>query len=345
MTVPRSVQSVLSCLALAFAAAAFLTTRSVSAQQQLPPVPSRVVSPQGGATPAPLRGGSAQEKLPPAPPKTATAEGEIRATAVAFVAAFNRGDARAVAALWTADGSAADDTGKIYKGRQAIEAQYAELFKQHPGARIEVAVKSIEFPTPTTAIEDGISQVDADNAGPPQASRYTVVHVKQEGKWLMASVREASIELPSNFARVASLGWLAGSWSAQRDGAAVHTTIRWIANKSFLEREYSVRKDGIVVSSGRQIIGWDPKAGQIRSWSFDAAGGLGTGLWTPAPDGWRIESSGVLPDGRPTSSRDLLIRVPGEDNVLGWRSTARTVAGAALPDTPEVVLDRISDNK
>ena len=29
-------------------------------------------------------------------------------------------------------------------------------------ARMEVAVKSIEFPTPTTAIEDGITQVEAE---------------------------------------------------------------------------------------------------------------------------------------------------------------------------------------
>ena len=172
-----------------------------------------------------------------------------------------------------------------------------------------------------------------------------MVHVKQDGKWLMASVREASIELPSNFARVEGLGWLVGTWKAERDGTAMHTTVRWIANKSFLERDYTIRKDGIAVSSGKQIIGWDPKAGQIRSWSFDASGGYGTGLWTATPEGWRIESSGVLPDGTPTASRDLLIRVPGEDNVLGWRSVARSVGGASLPDTPEVVLDRISEKK
>jgi uncharacterized protein (TIGR02246 family) len=290
-------------------------------------------------------GFSAEAKAPPVPSKSSAAESEIRATAVAFVQAFNRGDARAVAALWTADGTAADDSGTIYKGRAAIEAQYAELFKELPGARMEVAVKSIEFPTPTTAIEDGIAQVEAEHAGPPQASRYTAVHIKQDGKWLMASVREAGIELPSNFARVEGLAWLVGTWTAHRDATTVHTTIRWIANKSFLERDYTIRKDGITVSSGKQIIGWDAKARQIRSWSFDASGGYGTGLWTATPDGWRIESSGVLADGMPTSSRDLLIRVPGEDNVLGWRSVARSAGGASLPDTPEVVLDRVVEKR
>ena len=77
---------------------------------------------------APSRAVFAPEKAP------ASAESEIRATAAAFVQAFDRGDARAVAALWTPDGSVADDSGTIYKGRPAIEAQYAELFKQNPGA-------------------------------------------------------------------------------------------------------------------------------------------------------------------------------------------------------------------
>ena len=53
----------------------------------------------------------------------------------------------------------------------------------------------------------------------------------------------------------------------------------------------------------------------------------------------------MLPDGTPTASRDLLIRVPGEDDVLGWRSMARSAGGASLPDTPEVVLDRIAEKK
>ena len=284
----------------------------------------------------------AAEPKHPAATKTTSPEAEIRDTAAAFVKAFNRGDAAAVAAQWTAEGTAADADGTIFKGRKAIEDEYAKLFKRHPEARITVAVKSIEFPAPGVAVEDGISQVAAQQAAPPQVARYTAVHVKTEGKWLVASVRESNVPLASNFDRVESLGWLVGTWTARRDGTKVHTTVRWIANNSFLEREYSVSTDGIVTSSGRQIIGWDPKAGQIRSWSFDGAGGHGTGLWKTTPEGWQIEQSGVTADGTPTASRDLLIRVPGDDNVLGWRSVARTAGQTRLPDMPEVVLDRVA---
>jgi uncharacterized protein (TIGR02246 family) len=271
----------------------------------------------------------------------ASPEAEIRATAVAFVKAFNRGDAPAVAALWMADGSAADADGTIFKGRKAIESEYADLFQKHPDAKVAVAVKSVEFPAPGVAIEDGISQIDAQHAGPAQVARYNAVHVKVDGKWLLASVRESSIELPSSFEKIERLGWLVGTWTASRDGNKVRTTIRWIANNSFLEREYSVSTDGIITTSGRQIIGWDPKSGQIRSWSFDAAGGHGTGVWIATREGWQIDQSGVLPDGTPTSSRDTLVRIPGEDNVLGFRSANRVVGDTRLPDVPEVVLDRV----
>ena len=70
----------------------------------------------------------------------------VRASEEAFLRAFNRGDAKAVAALWTPNGSLADERGEIFKGRKAIEDQYAAFFKEYPGAKIEVAVKSIEFP-------------------------------------------------------------------------------------------------------------------------------------------------------------------------------------------------------
>ena len=289
---------------------------------------------------APAR--AADAKTPPAT-RPVSAEAEIRATAVAFVQAFDRGDAKTVAALWLPEGTAADADGTIYKGREAIQQEYARLFKEHPDARVSVAVKTVEFPAPTVAIEDGISQVTAQHAGPAQVDRYTAVHVKVDGKWLLASVRETNVELPSNFAKIESLSWLVGTWTAKRDKTSVRTTVRWIANNSFLEREYSVASDGIVSTSGRQIIGWDPKIEQIRSWSFDASGGFGTGVWTRTPEGWLIEQSGVLADGTPTSSRDVLVRIPGEDNVLGFRSTARTAGDERLPDVPEVVLDRVAE--
>jgi uncharacterized protein (TIGR02246 family) len=269
----------------------------------------------------------------------------IRATADAFVKAFNRADAKAVSALWTEKGTMADDRGEVFKGRKAIEDEYAAFFKEQPGAKMEVAIQSIEFATPAAAVEDGVARVLSKDGAPPVASRYTAVHVLEDGKWLMASVRESRIEIPSNYPRLQELGWLVGNWQAKSEGATVHTSIRWIANRSFLHREYTVQQDAVTTSSGLQIIGWDPQSGQVRSWSFDSAGGHGMGYWTATPDGWRIDSTGMLADGTPTSSRDFLIRLENEDNVLGWRSVGRRAGAVELPDTPEVVLDRLSEKR
>ena len=93
---------------------------------------------------------------------------------------------------------------------------------------------------------------------------------------------------------------------------------------------------------GKQIIGWDPRSEQIVSWTFDSSGGHGMGAWNAMPEGWRIDSTGVTADGQPTSSKDHLIRVPGENNVFGWRSADRKLGDTKVPDVPEVVFDRVT---
>jgi uncharacterized protein (TIGR02246 family) len=272
-------------------------------------------------------------------------EAAIRSTADEFVKAFNRGDAKAVAALWTVDGTLADDRGEIFKGRKAIENEYVAFFKAYPGAKMEVAIQSIQFTGAAMAVEDGEARVIAPHAGPSVASRYTAVHFQEGGKWLMASVRETAIPVSSSADRLQELSWLIGSWKTKGEGPVVETTFRWIANRSFIQRDYAVRQGGLAKSSGTQIIGYDAQAGRIRSWSFDSSGGQGTSLWSATPEGWRMESTGTLPDGTPTSSRELLIRVADENDVFGWRSFDRKVGQASLPDTREVVLDRAAEKR
>ena len=64
----------------------------------------------------------------------------LRAGSEAVVAAFNKGDAEAIAALWTEHGEYIDDRGHRFAGREAIEKGYAEFFAEHPGAVIQLAV-------------------------------------------------------------------------------------------------------------------------------------------------------------------------------------------------------------
>ena len=104
----------------------------------------------------------------------------------AFVRAFNAGDAKAVVADWTADGQYTDEDGNVFRGRDAMEKQYARLFAVHPGATIAVSIESLRFQGAETAVEKGIARVTPGGGGAPTAARYTLVHVKRAGKWLLA---------------------------------------------------------------------------------------------------------------------------------------------------------------
>jgi uncharacterized protein (TIGR02246 family) len=115
----------------------------------------------------------------------------VRATSEAFVKAFNAGDAKAVAALWTADGTLVDEADESFSDRPAIEAAYAKFFKAHPETKINVTIDSVRMISADAAIEEGHASVVSATGDTSASAKYTAVHVKQDGKWLMASVHEA----------------------------------------------------------------------------------------------------------------------------------------------------------
>ncbi len=63
---------------------------------------------------------------------------------------------------------------------------------------------------------------------------------------------------------------------------------------------------------GRGDVGWDPAAGKIRSWLFDADGGFAEGYWTVLEDGVVIKSASVNPDSS-TASATMTIVPDGKD--------------------------------
>ena len=58
----------------------------------------------------------------------------IRAAADAFVQAYNAHDAKAIAALFAADGEIVDEAGDARQGRGEIEAVFAAVFDEYPEA-------------------------------------------------------------------------------------------------------------------------------------------------------------------------------------------------------------------
>jgi uncharacterized protein (TIGR02246 family) len=265
-------------------------------------------------------------------------EKDIRATAEAFVSAFNKGDPKAVASLWTAQCEYVDSDGQVFRGREAIEKEYAAFFAKNPGVKMEVSVASIKMIADTAAIEDGTVIVKNPHGRLISGSHYTALHTKEGGTWLLASVREHRNPSPSIHASLTDLEWLIGQWSASKDSKAVDFGYRWIADKKFIELAYTVTDKESVVRSGIQIIGNDPASGELASWSFDSNGGRGRGQWRGFQSGWIIESFGVMSDGTRTLSADILSRTAGDE--LSLQSVSRRVDGHRLPDSQPLMLKR-----
>ena len=262
----------------------------------------------------------------------------IQDSAGAFVSAFNGGDAKAVAELWTKDGQYIDESGQTFSGREAIEKVYADYFAKVPNRRIRVIVDSLRVLADGTAIEEGRTVVEPPPAGAPAIGKYTAEHVQVNGKWLMSKVRDARVETPAAYRELADLEFLIGTWVAEEYGIKTESVCRWVANNSFVERRYIVTNlDGTTVS-GVQMIGWNPKTGSVQSWDFSPGGGHATGTWSPIPGGWSAEVHGVTSDGAPTAAVNVLKRL--DDNAYVWQSVNRSAGGELLPNTDEVVIKR-----
>jgi uncharacterized protein (TIGR02246 family) len=267
----------------------------------------------------------------------------IRAQSQAFVAAFNQGDAKAVAACWTPDGEYIDEAGRTYTGREAIAAEYAAHFKNQPKTKIRLAIDSLKLLSDSAAIEEGRAMLDPVPAGAPAISKYLAVHVKSDGQWLMSTVRDSRLELPSNYRNVADLDWLVGTWSAEEHGIKTVSVCRWIASKSFVERSYTVTHPDGLSTSGLQIIGWNPVDGNVQSWDFSAGGGHAIGVWMPLDGGWQAEVRGVTGDGVLTAATNVLRRL--DEDTYVWQSTNRTAGGQGVDDTNEVIIKRQAAKK
>ena len=105
----------------------------------------------------------------------------IRAESKAFVAAFNKGDAKAIAALWTEDGEYIDDVGRRFIGRDEIQKGYASFFDDNPKATLRIMIDSVRLLGDSTAIEDGRAVVDPPPEGVPG---YQQVHGRsRQSRW------------------------------------------------------------------------------------------------------------------------------------------------------------------
>ncbi len=272
------------------------------------------------------------------PPDNSADVNAIRANIESYVAAYNRGDAKAVAAHWSDCGEWVSPLGERFQGKRAIERELRTLFAENKGVRIEVLQPSIRLLSPDVAVEEGTVRVVRSDE-PASDSTYLAINVKKDGKWKLDTVRETEVvETAPATSPLQELAWLAGEWTDASPDAAGAINVKWTKNKTFLNYSFKVSAPGMDDLEGTQLIGWDPAAGTIRSWMFDSDGGFGEGFWSKKGNTWVVKFSQVLPDGRKASATNIYTML--DENTFTWKSVGRQVDGVFLPNVDEVKMVR-----
>ena len=267
----------------------------------------------------------------------------IRAAADSYVAAYNRGDAKAVARLWSEQGQWITPDGNPVQGRAAIQKELEVMFAISKGLHLEILDFSVRFVTPDVAIEEGKVRVTRPGEEPSD-STYIAVDNKQNGKWLLNTVRETDVPAAEEEAGPDSplkeLGWLVGEWgdTDAKAGVSASTTVSWTKNKTFLNYAFKVSVPDMDDLEGTQVIGWDPAAGTIRSWMFDSDGGFGEGIWTKKDNHWIVKFKQVLPDGGKASATNIYTIV--DANTITWQSIGREIDGQFMENVGPIKIVR-----
>ena len=259
-----------------------------------------------------------------------------------FVKAYNAKDAKALGALFTTEAEIEDEDGDVMRGRDAIVGRFTETFARGEPGTLDVSTESLRFLGTDLAIENGTASISTGTDATPRTNRYSVIYVRQGGRWLHARVRdEPEDEVPAH-ERLLELEWLLGEWVNESDDEVVFTSCKWSDDGNFLIRDFDVNVEGRIALRGDQRIGWDPQQGRFRVWVFDDRGGFAEGLLWRDGDRWVIKGSGYRSDGQSVSYTTAITPM-GKDR-LRWEILDRIVDGEAVPGTDRFDLVRQPPN-
>ncbi len=261
------------------------------------------------------------------------AEKISQANVAAYVAAFNKSDAKALGALYAEDVQYTSDEGLAVAGRAAVQENLAKFLAKNKGATLTVQVDSARFLTPDVLLEKGFATVG------DETTRYVCSYVKKGDAWLIAELNETTLPpVDAAAAALDDLAWLVGSWKDSSPGVTVISKVNWTNNHHFLCRSVTVERDGQDPMQATEVIGYDPVAGALRSWMFDSEGGFGEGTWKRDGNKWMNSFAGTAPDGSTSSAQHIITYI--DEKKYTWESVNRQNGGEILPNIDKIEVVR-----
>jgi uncharacterized protein (TIGR02246 family) len=104
----------------------------------------------------------------------------------AFTAAFNKGDAAGIGAIYAEDGLRVAPDGAVLSGRAAIQDNYAAaLTGPMKGAKIKLTASGSRQLTPDIHVVVGTWEVTGGQSG-PVSGQYINTLVRKDGAWRIA---------------------------------------------------------------------------------------------------------------------------------------------------------------
>jgi uncharacterized protein (TIGR02246 family) len=137
-----------------------------------------------------------------------------------FLKALAKGDAKKVAAFWTATGEYARGSDLTIRGQANIEKAYAQHLKKKQPGTVTVEGESTRFLSDDTAVQQGVFVVKGPNPAESTRSQFSALFVRSGGKWYFGLLRESP-----EAASLQELAWLVGSWTYGRDAAETRMVV------------------------------------------------------------------------------------------------------------------------
>ena len=128
---------------------------------------------------------------------------DIRELGTQVQEAWNKSDAKLLAALWLTDGDYISSTGRTARGRDEVEKAFAEQWGGiYKGTKIAHTLTNVRFLRKDVAIADGAFEVSGmrDASGKVLGSRSglsTIVAARKGTRWYIAALRGMVPSVPT----------------------------------------------------------------------------------------------------------------------------------------------------